>query len=575
MENTNLTGSKPDFNFRRMMMIISALAIALAAFANASMPVKSSVAPTTGTLHGYVIGGSGSGTSVPVGTPTEEPTWSWRWPGGCVHGPGYWREKPERWPVPGLTIGGTYYDKATLIAMTASPSTARINLIFHLVAAMINRINGQNYDGLDAAINAANTWLANPIGSAPVQELENFNYGHRGHIHCNDVTNLPDLYTYFCQVPKNNKPACSGGYFKSLYEWHINKWQEVSNSTVCMSQVDCQPPTDPNDLHKNLPCDPFINAQGLMVYCAPRYGIETSAVNADVSTTCPVNEVQRAPYPRALVNAVTNYFLQPKPYDSEAGFSSPQQSPSNLADFIDAQGNPTSAGYAAGIWKNFNITMRTRRFNGGEVWFGQTAPAPLWVFEDRSWNTGAREQTGFTANYTYKTSSAGLTSTGGRAYDLVNQRPTDTYNLPAYDVQITTSCGHEWKGAADVAQRGLWARDGECSKIPMEFPPDWMPDGYSSEGCKSGWYAPGHYNYTWTRYTTGWTGVDLVQTGKTTTYDTQMEAKAGGMVFGSQYWDAPSGIKVPVVEVQSVLRSACMASGTCDAPQAESDSVTH
>jgi hypothetical protein len=272
------------------------------------------------------------------------------------------------------------------------------------------------------------------------------------------------------------------------------------------------------------------------------------------------------------VNTETNFFLQPRVYNDENGYSTVLQSPDNLEDFIDADGNPTKLGYEAGIWKNFILTMRSRRFNGGELWYGQVTANPQWVFADRSWNDGPKEQSGATASYSYKTSSAGVATTGGRVYDIVSQRPVDTYTLPAYNVDITTSCGHEWKGAADISQR-VWVRDGNCEQPDATWPPGWTPEGWSFEGCPADKAAPGHYEYYWSRYTTGWTGVDMTLTGLPTTFDLQDDAKGGGNVRGSSYWDAPSGIWVPVVEVQSVLRNPCVASGACEPPRAEPGSV--
>jgi hypothetical protein len=557
--------------YRRLIMLLSIVALALTTFAS-TPNLAQSYTTATGTLNGYVNGDDGPGTPVPVGDPGDDPNIPVVDYKGCIHGPGYWKEKPEKWPVQELTIGGVLYTKAQLIAMVQNPSGEVTNLIFHLMAAKINRILGQRYDGLDAAIAAADAWLINGVGVSPVNELENFNYGHRGNVHCNDATGLPDRYTSMCQVVKGNKPACASGYYKSEYDWSGKKWVEVQASIACMTQAQCQPPADPNDLHRKLPCDPFITNEGVVLFCEPRYGIQTGDVNANVSSTCPVNEVLRAPYPRALVNTETSFFLQPANYNNVYGYSTQVQSPDNLQDFVDANGNPTKTGYAVGIWRNFVLTMRSRRFNGGELWYGQVASDPQWKFTDRAWNAGPQEQSGATASYTYKTSSAGLGTTGGRGFDIANQKPTNTYNLPAYNVDINTSCGHEWKGTAEISQR-QWVRDGKCEQPDPTWPPGWTPDGWSFEGCDNGKAAPGHYGYFWAPYVTGWTGVNMVLTGLDTTYDKQDDAVGGGFVRGSSYWDTNGGVKVPVVEVQSVLRSPCVASGDCEPPKAESGSV--
>ena len=128
MNTLTLSGSYGHFLYRRMALVAITVTLALASFANVATPVKSTTTPT-GTLTGTVIGATGYGTPVPVGAPVDGSVWTWRWPGGCVHGPGYWREKPERWPVGGFTIGGKPYTKAELLTIMSSPGGAVNNLI--------------------------------------------------------------------------------------------------------------------------------------------------------------------------------------------------------------------------------------------------------------------------------------------------------------------------------------------------------------------------------------------------------------------------------------------------------------
>lgn len=567
------------YQYRRCLLLFSIVTLALAAFAQLPAPARS-YESASGTLQGFIVGDTRPGTPVPVGIPgndTNIPTASNK---GCVHGPGFWIAHPERWPAyfdtNPIMLGGIPYTKESIISFMRANggNDPTVNLAFHLIAAIINNMYGQNYDGLAADIAAAQAILAAyPLGSNPSDlpsygQLVKFNYGHRGQIHCNDTTGLPDLYTYYCQVVKNNKPACAEGYYSTRYEWTGMKWSEVRDTTICMTQIECQVPTDPNDTHRTLPADPFVTTEGLVLYSPPRYGIETQLVNADISTSCPVNEVLRAPYPRALVNTETSFFLQPNPYNTEQGISTPPLNPDNLVEFIDANGNPSELGYAAGIWKQLILTMRSRRFNGGEEWFGQLATEPQWQFDDRAWNDGLKEQSGATASYTYQTSSAGLSTLGGREYDIFNKRPADSYNLPAYNVDLTTSCGHEWKGSAQIAVRSAWVRTTDCMNIPPEFPPGWMPDNGSTEGCSNNKYALGYYNYYWQTYATGWAGVNMVLTGLDSTYDLQNDSVGGGYVNGASFWESNSGIQVPVIEVQSVLRDSCVGEGNCAPPSA-------
>jgi len=58
-----------------------------------------------------------------------------------------------------------------------------------------------------------------------------------------------------------------------------------------------------------------------------------------------------------------------------------------------------------------------------------------------------------------------------------------------------------------------------------------------------------------------------------------METKSGGVfkdrLTGTDrvWWDTPLDIWVPVVEVQSVIRSECVANGSCEPPAAETGSL--
>ena len=300
-------------------------------------------------------------------------------------------------------------------------------------------------------------------------------------------------------------------------------------------------------------------------------------MQATVNTSCPINEVLRAPYPRAMVNVDNNFLLQPQVYNSEAGFSSSPQSPNNLSRFIDAEGNPTEEGYDAGVWKNLVLYMRSERFVGGENWFGMPVPKTQWTFEDRDWNGStakyARLQEGSVAVFTYQTSSSGMSSSLGRAFDPISKQPAENYTLPAYSVIVKTFCGHEWKVAVQIAER-FWSKLGSCyATILYPDGSTYVPPGTSNEGCSAGYVAPGAYTYQWKDEVTDWAGIDLRLMGRPTSYDTRTRTKAGGVFNNAQYWDDPVGLWVPVIEVQSVLRDKCVQDGSCEPPAAEPDSI--
>ncbi|NJM41527.1 MAG: hypothetical protein HC853_12565 [Anaerolineae bacterium] len=124
-----------------------------------------------------------------------------------------------------------------------------------------------------------------------------------------------------------------------------------------------------------------------------------------------------------------------------------------------------------------------------------------------------------TATFVYATSSYGLASRG-RAFDFVNQKPSTLYNLPAYQVNVTTSCGHEW---------ALRWQELITTTVSPGSP------------------------YAWTTKVITWQPLSLVTYGVTTPYAIQTQSQSGGVFNGTTYLDAQEGFWVPVIEVQSTL----------------------
>ena len=390
-------------------------------------------------------------------------------------------------------------------------------------------------------------------------------------------TSTADRYEYTCQVgqgPDSSGASCTSGYFGETYEYRGGTWWSIR--TYCMAQSECERVQGPPlEEYAFLPCVPHLTPGGIVLECRPSGEIQTWNVRAEVNTACPINEVMRAPYPRSLVNAETTFMLEPHEYNVIEGVFSAPQSPANLDHFLDDDGLPSEDGYSAGIWKNLRLVMRSRRFNGGETWFGQTVPRPQWVFTDRAWNDGPlpATQSGQQARYVYQTSSAGLPTTFGRGFDAASKAPSTRFDLPAYAVNLTTYCGHEWKVEVELATR-TWNRTGACYATRIN--PDGStetPAGTSNEGCDPGYVAPGEWVYGWENNTTAWAGIDLTQIGRPTTYDFRTRTTSGGVFKGREYVDDPTGIWVPVIEIQSVLRDECVAAGTCAPPQAEPGST--
>ena len=564
-----------------------------------------------------------SPTPKPTKTPTRTPSPTPR--PNCTLTQGYWGNHASAWPVSSLTIGGVTYSKTQLlnILKASTRGDATYILMQQLIAAMLNVANGADPSAAQATINAASAWMAqNPVGSKPKDPtrqvgidysviLDNYNNGIIGPGHCGgaptatptktpipsatpEPTNTstpvptetptavptptgpdPNAFEYTCRtgpaVDSVTGLDC-GQYHGSSYSFESGTWWLVR--TYCMTDEQCEVETEETeDIHASLPCVPILTSSGIILSCRDSGRMTTMQVRAEVNTSCPLNEVLRAPYPRTLVNVPTNFTLVPHEFNSVNGISSSPQSPDNLFEFIDANGNPTEEGYQLGVWRDLRLIMRSRRFNGGEDWIGMVVPQPQWVFSDRDWNNGPepRVQDGHQATYVYQTASSGLLTTMGRAFDSARQLPADLYNLAAYNVALTTYCGHEWRSTVTLATR-VWQSSGPCYETRVM--PDgktYEPVGTSNENCDPGWVSPGYWTYGWGNFATDWAPIDMRSVGRSTTYDYRTRTLSGGNFKGQEYWDDPSGIWVPVIEIQSVMRDECVAEGSCEPPRANSD----
>ena len=293
-----------------------------------------------------------------------------------------------------------------------------------------------------------------------------------------------------------------------------------------------------------MPCDPEVNAEGtfLKLDCTEERNNQfvweeparikvSDDISVPVTTTCPINTVLRAPYPRAIVSVATTFMLSDAVYSpNEQGIWSDPITPHK-----DVNYSPSGLGPP---WRRLQIGLRSKRLYNQEDWLGDTAPKPTWQFEDRAWNLPAQfptTQTGPTAQYVYQTSSAGLPEYG-RAFDQDNSRPADAYDLPAYAASITTSCGHEWA----LRWQELMSNTG-----------------------------PSGVTFYWQDETIDWQPIDLqtiTGTQLSTSYAIQTQTLSGGQFQGQAYWDAPEAIWVPVIEVQTIFVDICVATGACPTP---------
>jgi len=81
--------------------------------------------------------------------------------------PGFWKNHPEAWPLPGITIGGIYYPKATAISWLGKVGKDKTTTIFaSLVSAKLNQKMGNEDSCIAGTVTKADGWLAaHPVGS--------------------------------------------------------------------------------------------------------------------------------------------------------------------------------------------------------------------------------------------------------------------------------------------------------------------------------------------------------------------------------------------------------------------------
>jgi len=119
----------------------------------------------------------------------------------CTYSQGYWRNHPNAWPVPSLTLGTVTYQATELMAILDNPARGNglVILTHQLIAAKLNIANGADPSAVQQAITNADNMIgalvAPPIGDGylpPAQTgdltetLTEYNEGTIGPGHCND-----------------------------------------------------------------------------------------------------------------------------------------------------------------------------------------------------------------------------------------------------------------------------------------------------------------------------------------------------------------------------------------------------
>src|SRR3954453_21670477 len=82
--------------------------------------------------------------------------------------PGYWKNHPDAWPVPSITVGGVTYSKKDAIMWLGRVGKDKTTTMFSsLVSAQLNVLMKNDASCVASTIDAANTWMAKygPVGS--------------------------------------------------------------------------------------------------------------------------------------------------------------------------------------------------------------------------------------------------------------------------------------------------------------------------------------------------------------------------------------------------------------------------
>jgi hypothetical protein len=312
------------------------------------------------------------------------------------------------------------------------------------------------------------------------------------------------------------------------------------SSAVCLAPGICQP----GQTAPTYPCLPSAADDTITFDCEFEQGNPRKRLA--VSSRCPVNRVERTPYPRALVNAPTWFRLQHEIW----GLGGAGGVVAHAHDGIGADGEPTH-----GAAFHLQLAIRSQRLSAGVRWADDRVVGPEWTFYDGNGSSGAG---GDVARFTWRYSSFEQPLLGVGA-DRRTNRPDLSKRLPAWEVIMTTSCGHEvaWRYRVAETENII----GQCRYYSGK-PNDMAQTCGSIAADGSGWYAEVTQRLRW-RVAAGqndfpaWQTVDLRWFGRGRSYATMRETQEYGIVR-DQIFDSGlvrSSLWVPVIEVQSVLRS--------------------
>ena len=336
-----------------------------------------------------------------------------------------------------------------------------------------------------------------------------------------------------------------------------------------------------------------------------------------VEARVPPHRVQIDPFPRWLVALGAPL---PAPYESgEPGKMTLMDQPAYTPLGLCAPNGPGGAG---GCWsdpvawpvrgddeepqpgdvRNYQIGLRWRRVRADQPNPNDLGPVPpvCWDFDEREWNVGAdygygpipAMECGSTiVTHIYETSSWHKPHNGPRFIPRAEacgsweqdsgccEQVPPAWDMPAYQVRVYTTWAAEfavkWEQYEMVAHE--WDEECSCSGVDPASSPAWQSCGDPPPGiCVGALGSPpsewwGRWSepvYDWVEHRDPeWMTIDLRQFGGSTWYYTSWAVITGGTGpwCAFEYADPNPGdtVRVPVIEIQSVLRDPCVWDDSC------------
>jgi hypothetical protein len=237
--------------------------------------------------------------------------------------------------------------------------------------------------------------------------------------------------------------------------------------------------------------------------------------------------------------------------------------------------------------QNYRLGLRWRRIDQVDGENHGAVPDICWTFDERDFNIGQDYGCGMifdqacgptAVTHIYETSSWGLPNNGPRFLAAEEACPPGVeacceqvpsgpgeWDAPAYQVQVPTYWAVEWKVEWESWDRV--ASEGECQCHGGAGADECSGQAGLCVNADEHWVWVEDAVHDWVEHSEGWHTFDLRDFGSGTWYYTSWAVITSGEGdwCALEYSDPNPGAtaRVPVIEVQSVLRDPCEIYGTC------------